>query len=471
MNVRANKTGVAFGKFAEIDNLVDFGWPIRAFGTFSPVSAGFVRDFNTVYTPGVYSFNTDSSNGPPCEYGLLLVYVANSNYSTPIHNNSSNWLYQIAFSTANNDIFVRQKINANGFTGWIKLLNSSNYSAYTLAYKEYANSVYGWDASGTKGAGLLLQDEYTGTRWSLHTHSDAVRIWNGSTEKVLLDSSNYNNYALKRYSPNGYEPIRYFAGDKNGDNMVIGLGGSIVIGSGESAQTCISQSSWGTSNQANESLDLTSDSYVNIHTNLQNGFSNKKMFSFRADGRLVGALYGCSYTEGNGVTLFTDCDTYMEIRSNHGAKGLTWWDSDASLKDNIKNTEVRYALEKIAQLNHVEFDWKESGDHVDLGYVADDVEKVLPCLVFEVPQYDKNNEPDGSIKNIDHRTLIPLITMGMQELIEERDLLWSFDEEAANCIIQLREEVEELKQKTEFLETELTNLKAELEALKQSLAK
>ena len=267
---------------------------------------------------------------------------------------------------------------------------------------------------------------------------------------------------LSRYSPNGYEPIRYFSGDQYGDTMVIGLGGSIVIGSGESAQNCINQ--WGTAISGNESLDLTSDTYVTIHTNLQNGYSNQKTFDFKEDGRLIGGLYRHPYVEGSGVSLLTDAATYMEVISNHGAKGITWWDSDASLKKNIKSTEVRYALEKISQLKHIEFDWKENDSHVDLGYVADDVEKILPCLVFDVAQYDEDGKPNGEvIKNIDYRTMIPLITMGMQELIEERDLLWTFDEEAANCIIKLREEVDSLK-------STVYELKAEIEYLKKAIS-
>ena len=125
---------------------------------------------------------------------------------------------------------------------------------------------------------------------------------------------------------------------------------------------------------------------------------------------------------------------------------------------------MRYALEKISQLKHIEFDWKENDSHVDLGYVADDVEKILPCLVFDVAQYDEDGKPNGEvIKNIDYRTMIPLITMGIQELIEERDLLWTFDEEAANCIIKLREEVDSLK-------STVNELKAEIESLKKAIS-
>lgn len=418
MNVRANKSGIAFGKFAESDNLVDFGWPINAAGTLTPVSRSFPSDLNTVYTPGVYSIKDDTANSP-CSYGLLLVYVANNSYDAPDHNNSSNWLYQIAFSTDWNNMYIRRKINNNGFTSWSLVLNSHNYTNYSPSNNTF-NSL-----------------------------------------KSTVDSLSGNK--LARYSPNGYEPIKYYGGDQYGDTMVVGLGGSVVIGSGESAQTCIDQ--WGTAISGNESLDLTSDTYVTVHTNLQNGYSNQKTFSFKQDGTLTGGVFGWGYTEGNGIYGFADGATYLEIRTaSHGAKGINWWDSDASLKKNIKNTEVRYALEKISRLKHVEFDWKENDSHVDLGYVADDVEKVLPCLVFEVAQYGEDGKPNGeSIKNIDHRTMIPLITMGMQELIEERDLLWTFDEEAANCIIKLREEVDSLK-------STVNELKAEIESLKKAIS-
>lgn len=344
-------------------------------------------------------------------------------------------------------LYLRSPLKSSGNLSWGKqydstswqaertILDSSNYTNYTpINIKDSSGTVltFNTNADNTSDSWLLVEK-------------------NGEIQHRRVDTLPF----LSRYSPNGYEPIRYFSGDQYGDTMVIGLGGSVVIGSGESAQTCIDQ--WGTAISGNESLDLTSDTYISIYTGVQNGYDNKKKFDFRADGTLVGGLYRFQYVESNGVTRFQQFETYMEaLSTSYGARGITWWSSDASLKKNIKNTEVRYALEKISQLHHVEFDWKESGDHVDLGYVADDIEKVLPCLVFDVAQYDKEGNPTGeTIKHIDERTMIPLVTMGMQELIEERDLLWTFDEEAANCIISLREEIDALKQSVNELKEKI----------------
>ncbi len=420
MNVRANKTGIAFGKFAESDNILDSGWNIRIPIGYSNVDhsvpvAGDVSD--VVFSVGTLK-NAKSILGSAVMdgtwYGLMSARHRNGS-----GDGTEYGLYLRSVLTSSGNLLWGKQYGANSWQGERTILDSSNYTNYSPSNNTF-NSL-----------------------------------------KSTVDSLSDNK--LARYSPNGFEPIRYFSGNQYGDTMVIGLGGSIVIGSGESAQTCIDQ--WSTAISGNESLDLTSDTYATIHTNLQNGYSNQKTFTFKADGTLTGGVFGWGYTEGNGIYGFADGGTYLEIRTaSHGAKGINWWDSDASLKKNIKNTEVRYALEKISQLKHIEFDWKENDSHVDLGYVADDVEKILPCLVFDVAQYDKDGKPNGEvIKNIDYRTMIPLITMGMQELIEERDLLWTFDEEAANCIIKLREEVDILK-------STVNELKAEIESLKKAIS-
>ena len=420
MNIRADKSGIAFGKFAELAYIIDSAWNIRIPAGYSNVdqSIPVAGDVSGVVSSVGALKNAKSVLGSAVMDGDWWGLIS-ARHRNGAGDGTSYGLYLRSGLNWSGDLLWGKQYGANSWQGERTILDSANYTNYSPSNNTF-NSL-----------------------------------------KSTVDSLSTNK--LARYSPNGYEPIRYFSGDQYGDTMVIGLGGSVVIGSGESAQTCIDQ--WGTAISGNESLDLTSDTYVTIHTNLQNGYSNKKTFSFKQDGTLTGGVFGWGYTEGNGIYGFADGTAYLEIRTaTHGAKGINWWDSDASLKKNIKNTEVRYALEKISQLKHVEFDWKENDSHVDLGYVANDVEKILPCLVFDVAQYDEDGKPNGEvIKNIDYRTMIPLITMGMQELIDERDLLWTFDEEAANCIIKLREEVDSLK-------STVNELKAEIESLKKAIS-
>lgn len=346
MNVRANKTGVAFGKFAEMDDYFDVGW--------RSVFRQSLSVDGSLYTRGFLTHDNMSSNGNSAAYMRIATLTVTSSYvNGPI---------EIRY-------YQRGSIAATSLYVMFQSTDSTDPSVDSFRFE-------GWCL------GAYIAKTATST-WDI----------------FIKKSESWEKLGIQYWAHYGF-----------------GVG-----------------------------ITYRGDNY----TSLPSGYITATPI----------------YTEGNGIYGFADGGKYLEIRTAaHGTKGINWWDSDASLKKNIKNTEVRYALEKISRLKHVEFDWKENDSHVDLGYVADDVEKVLPCLVFEVAQYGEDGKPNGeSIKNIDHRTMIPLITMGMQELIEERDLLWTFDEEAANCIIKLREEVDSLK-------STVNELKAEIESLKKAIS-
>lgn len=71
-----------------------------------------------------------------------------------------------------------------------------------IKYKNFGNSVYGADLTANQGAGVVMKDESTGTNWNIHMHGDQLRLWNGSTEKVLLESGSTVNYANSSGSSN-----------------------------------------------------------------------------------------------------------------------------------------------------------------------------------------------------------------------------------------------------------------------------
>lgn len=62
--------------------------------------------------------------------------------------------------------------------------------------------------------------------------------------------------------------------------------------------------------------------------------------------------------------------------------------SDINLKTNIK--PVENSIEKLLQLNGVEFDWKES-EKSSIGVIAQDVEKVFPSLVTDIEKHKTVN--------------------------------------------------------------------------------
>ena len=86
--------------------------------------------------------------------------------------------------------------------------------------------------------------------------------------------------------------------------------------------------------------------------------------------------------------------------------------SDISLKENIK--PIDSALDKAMKLQGVTFDWKENDSILDIkediGFIAQDVQKVIPELVRE------NNNGMLSMR---HQGIAPILLEAIKELKTE----------------------------------------------------
>ena len=100
--------------------------------------------------------------------------------------------------------------------------------------------------------------------------------------------------------------------------------------------------------------------------------------------------------------------------------------SDKKLKENIKPIES--ALDKVTKLQGVTFDWKESNSILDIkediGFIAQDVQKVVPELVRE----NKNG-----MLSMRHQGIAPILLEAIKELKAEIDLLKSKPCTCNNC--------------------------------------
>lgn len=105
---------------------------------------------------------------------------------------------------------------------------------------------------------------------------------------------------------------------------------------------------------------------------------------------------------------------YMQVSTDNGVKGISWWQSDIKLKKNINDTSISNASDIINRISHRQFDWKSNNKHVSLGYVADELMEIIPEAVFEVSQ-----ENDETIKQIDGNKIIPYITKAFQEMSDK----------------------------------------------------
>lgn len=90
--------------------------------------------------------------------------------------------------------------------------------------------------------------------------------------------------------------------------------------------------------------------------------------------------------------------------------------SDISFKENIK--PIDNALDKVEKLQGVTFDWKESDSILDIkqdiGFIAQDVQKVLPELV---------RENDNGKLSLRHQGIISVLTEAIKELSDRIKVL------------------------------------------------
>ena len=97
--------------------------------------------------------------------------------------------------------------------------------------------------------------------------------------------------------------------------------------------------------------------------------------------------------------------------------------SDIRLKENIKPIES--ALDKAMKLQGVTFDWKKSDSILelkeDVGFIAQDVQKVIPELV---------RENENGMLSMRHQGIAPILLEAIKELKAEIDLLKS---KPCNC--------------------------------------
>lgn len=132
------------------------------------------------------------------------------------------------------------------------------------------------------------------------------------------------------------------------------------------------------------------------------------------------------YSHNNGINSLASANGYMELSTNQGVKGLTWWDSDARLKKNIVST-TENALDVINRIKHYAFDWKdESHASIKLGYVAQQLEEVEKLFVLRIDQTHILEENDCEYDytlQVDETHIIPYITKAIQELSVQVDEL------------------------------------------------
>lgn len=129
--------------------------------------------------------------------------------------------------------------------------------------------------------------------------------------------------------------------------------------------------------------------------------------------------------------------------SSYASHNIVSASSDIRLKENFSEAEVIDALSVINQIQMYSFDWKETGAHQKLGFVADELETIDPHLAFG-GGYDM----DGSmnVKTVDTFYLLGYLTKGIQELSQMANTSKIRTDDCQRILESMAADIAELKE-------------------------
>lgn len=165
--------------------------------------------------------------------------------------------------------------------------------------------------------------------------------------------------------------------------------------------------------------------YENQSKKASEAVTRQPIASVTANTNRVAFLSSDYHTNGYGVGS-EHANHRLGVKAQWGGSAYTMYyiytnttTSDIRLKENVKNSETD-ALETVNRMKVRQFDWKEQmgGWHQDIGFVADELEKIDPNLALG-GGYDENGEMD--IKQINSPYLLNYAIKAIQELSAKVD--------------------------------------------------
>ncbi len=120
----------------------------------------------------------------------------------------------------------------------------------------------------------------------------------------------------------------------------------------------------------------------------------------------------------------TDIHSYLifsqgkiEAEVNGVVTELANWTSDEKLKNNIDDTNI-CGIDMVKALPHRQFDWVDGKGHEDIGYIAQELQRIAPSAVKEIKQND------GSVLlQVRPEVVIPYLSKALQETIARIETL------------------------------------------------
>ena len=326
------------------------------------------------------------------KYNGLWIVQSNA-WSRPsdFNHNSSN--------TSGIFVFVEQG-TSNSDTGWVMTTDDS------ITISE-SNGVANVDIEFSK---------FTGSTTTLHDSLISISELTTTNDKMIYTTSS-NTYAVTSLTPAARELLD--DADSASQRNTLGLGNventavSSWVGS-ENITTLgtITTGTWNGSviSDAYIADDITisggniENTVIGASTSANatfNAVTVKQLMTFQNSIQIGNGYSETLHENGTTITNTGNIQTTGMITTH----GITC-ESDISLKKNIK--PIENALDIVQKLNGVSYNWINDNKH-DIGFIAQDVEKILPMVV-------KPLSPDSELKGVEYQKIIVVLIEAMKEL-------------------------------------------------------
>lgn len=395
---------------------------------------------NNVWHAGNLTNLNQLSNGPGFITGITSGMITSALGYTPMNGGN----YVGSRSTSGQNIAYTGSgggtAEIQGQGGGAAMISFHRPGAYAVNFGLDTDNVLkvgGWSMGGNAYTLWHSGNFDPGSRYSLNT-------WNGSTYihtdgrfygTIFYDSNDTNYYM----DPNGgsrtnniYTNYIQSYGEIKSDST-LRVGSAALQTDGNLYMPFLGD--W-LSNRLNQDVRSGAEPYFNqLYTNRIYGPTGAS--NFHIDARSSGAIY-LGWFGGNGNTV---------IGNGGGGPGTIqagayYYASDRRLKENIQ--PIKDPLEKVLRLRGVGFDWKS--DHKkDLGFIAQEVEEVLPQMVstFE-------DDKGAKTKSVKYGNIVAVVVEAVKEV-------WLKVTSLDSRVQKLEAENAELKARLERLEKAIDN--------------
>jgi hypothetical protein len=300
------------------------------------------------------------------------------------------------------------RYSGSGYITW----NTNGSGSENLIFRQDATERMRITSTGNVGIGTSSPDNYYSTKLVV-----AVGDENGIT--IAGTGDNFLMFADGQTGLDRYRGFIHYSHDSNflafgsdaTERMRITSGGDILFGT----TTSFNSSKFTFNGGAGRGVGIT-NSNTGAHTLQVNNSSGS--YSDLGGGMLYINQDGNATETGfRAIAVYTNSGARFAVRGDgtiYSTNTSVQSISDIRFKENIRSLDS--SIDKIMQIEPKIFDWKKgkgTGEKNVAGFIAQEIEKILPEIVSEF----KDNIQDSTLyKSVGYSSLIPYLVKAIQEL-------------------------------------------------------